>query len=135
MYLNKNSRKLIFNKYGGKCAFCGYDLNKGWHVWDIEPIKTVVTSGGKLAKINDEIENLMPACKKCGSLRIRNRHHKMDIEEFRKEIMSGLDFLRHGCMSSSNYNRLIRFGIIKETGNNLIFHFEALRANHKFMEI
>ncbi len=28
----KKQRELIFNKYGGKCAYCGCELAKGWHI-------------------------------------------------------------------------------------------------------
>jgi predicted restriction endonuclease len=28
--MNKNYRQEVFDKYDGKCAFCGYDLLKGW---------------------------------------------------------------------------------------------------------
>lgn len=32
-------RKLIFDKYEGKCAYCGCELQKGWHVDEIEPCR------------------------------------------------------------------------------------------------
>lgn len=32
-------RNIVFNKYGGKCAYCGCELQKGWHVDHIEPVK------------------------------------------------------------------------------------------------
>lgn len=59
----KIERELVGIKYGGKCAFCGSSLEKGWHVWDIMPIQLVVTETGNIKKINTEYENMMPACK------------------------------------------------------------------------
>ena len=35
----KEKREFIFNKFGGKCAYCGCDLQKGWHVDELEPIR------------------------------------------------------------------------------------------------
>lgn len=35
----KKEREIIFNKYGGKCAYCGDPLQKGWHVDEIEPCR------------------------------------------------------------------------------------------------
>jgi predicted restriction endonuclease len=35
---NKNRRQLIFEKYDGRCAYCGCELQKGWHEDHIEPI-------------------------------------------------------------------------------------------------
>lgn len=37
--MNKKDREIIFNKYGGRCSYCGCDLGKGWHVDHIEPVK------------------------------------------------------------------------------------------------
>ena len=37
--MNKKDRELIFNKYGGKCAYCGCELTKGWHVDEFEPVR------------------------------------------------------------------------------------------------
>lgn len=38
MAISKKDRKLVFDKCGGKCAYCGCDLVKGWHVDHIEPV-------------------------------------------------------------------------------------------------
>jgi 5-methylcytosine-specific restriction endonuclease McrA len=36
--MKKQIREQIFNKYSGKCAYCGTGLEKGWHVDHIEPV-------------------------------------------------------------------------------------------------
>lgn len=36
--MKKSEREIVFNKYGGKCAYCGCDLHKGWHVDHLEPV-------------------------------------------------------------------------------------------------
>lgn len=35
----KQQRELIYNKYGGRCAYCGCVLEKGWHVDELLPVK------------------------------------------------------------------------------------------------
>lgn len=35
--MKKTEREAVFNN-GGKCAYCGCDLIKGWHVDHLEPI-------------------------------------------------------------------------------------------------
>lgn len=35
----KKDRQKIFDKYGGRCAYCGCELQKGWHVDEIEPVR------------------------------------------------------------------------------------------------
>lgn len=37
--MKKRDREIIFNKYGGKCAYCGTLLENGWHVDELEPCK------------------------------------------------------------------------------------------------
>lgn len=37
--MKKADRELIFNKYNGKCAYCGEDLQKGWHVDELKPVR------------------------------------------------------------------------------------------------
>ena len=39
MNRTQKDRQILFNKYEGKCAYCGDDLKKGWHVDHIEPIE------------------------------------------------------------------------------------------------
>lgn len=129
MNLSKNDRKEIHDMYNGKCAFCGCDLGKGWHVWDIEPVATLVTSDGLFDTINTEMDNLLPACKPCGSLRIRSYSQKMSIEEFRKEVLESFRLLRYGGITATSYGRSIRFGLIIETGRELKFHFEMVEKN------
>lgn len=120
-------REAVKALFDGKCAFCGHDLGKGWHIWDINPVATIVDNNGALTKVNTEIENMLPACKPCGSLRIRSTSHKMDIEEFRQEVKQSFDFLRYGGITSTSYGRSIRFGLIVETGADVVFHFEQIQ--------
>ncbi len=35
--MKKKDRELVFNKYGGRCSYCGEILQKGWHVDELEP--------------------------------------------------------------------------------------------------
>lgn len=37
--MNKRERQLIFDKTGGKCAYCGEVLGKSWHADHIVPIR------------------------------------------------------------------------------------------------
>lgn len=37
--MKKSERELVFNKYGGRCAYCGCELQKGWHIDHHEPVR------------------------------------------------------------------------------------------------
>lgn len=56
--LSKEDREKVFNKYGGRCAYCGCKLNsiKYMQVDHFIPFR----NGGA-----DEMENYMPACRQC----------------------------------------------------------------------
>lgn len=36
--LTKKKRSIVFAKYNGRCAYCGCELQKGWHVDHLKPI-------------------------------------------------------------------------------------------------
>lgn len=135
--MDKKLRETIRQKFGGKCAFCGDDVSKGMHIWDIEEIQTVVTETGEMKKVNEVWENLYPACKSCASVRKKHPGERingewvdngklMTIEEFRKDIAQTFKFLRSGGLTQNSYGRSIRFGLIVETGNPIVFHFEKV---------
>lgn len=37
--MNKKDRALIYGKYNGRCAYCGCELQKGWHVDELLPVR------------------------------------------------------------------------------------------------
>ncbi len=37
--MKKSDREIVFNKYDGRCAYCGEPLQKGWHVDEIKPVR------------------------------------------------------------------------------------------------
>jgi len=37
--MKRKVRQLIFEKFGGKCAYCGCELKKGWHVDEMLPVR------------------------------------------------------------------------------------------------
>lgn len=128
--MNKKDREIVFDKYGGKCALCGCDLKDGWRIWDIIPIQTVVTESGSMEKINTDMNNLIPACNGCGSVRIKNESGKMDLEKFRKEIVEMYLFARNDAMYSSSIRRAIKFGLLIDTFKPVVFYFENQKLTH-----
>jgi hypothetical protein len=128
--MNEKLRKLVRAKFDGLCAFCGYPLGKQCLIWDIEPIRTVVGPGGKLTRTGEGLDNLLPACKSCGSVRTKHGR-KMTIQQFRADIAQTFRFLRSGGITATSYGRSIRFGLIVETNNPIVFHFEKVQAKTK----
>ena len=120
----KEERELLFNKYGGKCAYCGEELpEKGWHADHIEAIrrnKRKWESGMQKPHL-DIIENKNPSCASCNI-----NKHKMTIEQFRKQIEGFVNSMNERM---TQYKLAKRYGLVTETGIKVEFWFEKYEKN------
>lgn len=151
--MNKKDRQLIFDKYNGRCAYCGCELTKGWHVDEIEPVrrkyKTVHAhwknkETGEKVPILQEImsrrdwdyvptKKVIDGCLYPENYSITNQNpscascninkHELDIEQFRKLITG---FMKHLNEINTQYKIAKRYGLIIETGINVKFYFETI---------
>lgn len=124
----KSDRQKIFDKYGGRCAYCGCELQKGWHVDEIEPVRrNSVWDFEKRKWIPHPtkpmqhpermcIENQNPACAPCNI----NKHSE-PLESFRASIKKYVQSLN---LYSTQYKIAKRYGLIKETDIEVKFFFE-----------
>ena len=82
----KRQREAVFNKYGGRCAYCGCELTL--RTMQVDHIKAVYASSlenNGVETQDDNIENLNPSCRQCNFYK-----GTLDIEQFRKKIMTTL---------------------------------------------
>jgi len=113
----KIDRQLVLNKFDGKCAYCGCDLEKGWNLdhktpqWHCEGKKP-------LASIEQVhcMENYMPSCRSCNLFKSGN-----SIEGFRKHIESQIETLRR---DRPTFRVAERFGLIECKPKSVEFYFE-----------
>ena len=116
----KKDRELIFNKYGGRCAYCGCNLKKGWHVDHIEAHWHNFTDEQSkkhgIIKGSHALENKNPSCPRCNRWKAT-----FTIEQFRREIQFQCVRLQG---ASSNYRMARDYGLIQETGIKVKFYFE-----------
>ena len=119
-FMNKKEREIVFNKYEGRCAYCGYELQKGWHVDHIIPLQRNESdlNISRYNKIRGEnsLHNYFPACRQCNIWK-----STYSIEQFRAEVASQLAKVnRYSC----NYRNAKRFGLVAEVQKEIVFHFE-----------
>lgn len=121
--MNKKDREIIFNKFGGRCAYCGCELTKGWHISKILSEHPIIDNNGNIVTPNDTIENKIPSCASCNMSRTRDNGGItfLTIEEFRNQIQRNLEFIQ----SFPYYQRVLRFGLITETKKDVKFYFET----------
>jgi len=148
----KEKRNLIFNKYGGRCAYCGCELEKGWHVDEIEPVrrKMKYIPAGFFNKItgepkqrherandNPEFEWREGRYKFDGyehpeNLTIENQNpacascninkHSGSLEDFRNLIAG---FMKHLNGVNTQYKIAKRYGLVTENEKPVVFYFET----------
>lgn len=123
-------RQKIFDKYNGRCAYCGCELQKGWHVDEIEPVRRnhiwdsinrkwiAHPTNPTMHPERMNMNNQNPACASCNI----NKHSE-SLEDFRKAIKKYVESLN---LYSTQYKIAKRYGLIQETGIEVKFYFETI---------
>ena len=141
MKLGKKQREELRMKFGGKCAYCGYELTGRWHADHVEPVqrkyKYVPSSrvDGKYIPAHleptgevwcperDTADNLFPSCQPCNT-------HKgpYSLEGWRRELERITGILQRGYPT---YRHAVRFRQVIEQPGPIIFWFEKYRAQQE----
>ena len=117
--MTKKDRQLIFNKYNGKCAYCGCELQKGWHADHIKPIVRNLTNKSKCEHPeNETLENYNPACASCNI-----QKNSFTVEQFRDNIKQFVSSLNQ---YNTQYKFAKRYGLVTETDIEVKFYFETV---------
>lgn len=119
--ISKEKRIIIYNKYKGRCAYCGCKIDyNNMHVDHIIPRQRGYNFD--TAKINNiikgtnKIDNLNPSCPTCNISK-----SIFSIKQWRNEIKLKVDRVRR---SNANIRLLESFGILKYINKDVIFYFE-----------
>ncbi|SFO05296.1 hypothetical protein SAMN05421741_11844 [Paenimyroides ummariense] len=126
MKISKQERQIVFEKYNGKCAYCGCELKKGWHVDHIEPVvRDLKIVNGKVTSLptcekpqNHTLGNFNPSCASCNILKSSE-----SIEQLRRKIAQFVNSLNQ---YSTQYKFAKKYGLINETEIEVKFYFETL---------
>lgn len=115
--MTKNIRLIIFEKYNGRCAYCGREIKAiQFHVDHIQP----KCFGG-----TDELDNLNPSCSSCNNYKLN-----YTIEEFRaalKKLFS--DEVEYLFKSSGKRKLALQFKAVTMQEWNGLFYFESKTNN------
>jgi 5-methylcytosine-specific restriction endonuclease McrA len=121
MKLSKTNRNILFQKFDGRCAYCGCKLGLRWHADHIQPIKRPIDKIGLPDNPElDNFENLNPSCPPCNI-----NKHSMSIEEFRAVIAKYVVSMNK---YSTQYNMAKKFNLIIETDNEVKFYYETYQS-------
>jgi len=113
----------VFNKYNGRCAYCGCKLTKSnFNVDHIEPIfrndtdEQIEKWNNGQKRGDNSIENFNPSCISCNCSKSSLR-----LEDWRKEIELKSDRI---IRDSAQFRLLLRFGLVTENRKPIVFYFE-----------
>lgn len=114
-YQNPETRRLIFQKYDGRCAYCGDPLEERFTVDHIDPLKRHIRGSKSHLEI---LENYNPCCQSCNSSK-----SDWTIEQWRDRITLKYNRLMR---DSSGFRLLVRMGIVEKAVNKVSFYFERI---------
>lgn len=114
----KRIRQQVYEKYGGCCAYCGKLLEyKDMQVDHLIPLR----SGGA-----DEMENYMPACRRCNHYKRGN-----SLEAFRRMIEKIPEKLQR---DSYIFKVGVDYGFFEVWDRNVTFYFESYKPPKKELD-
>lgn len=118
VYISKQDRANVYAKYNGKCAYCGVELKKGWHVDHINPL----VYGG-----NNELSNMNPSCAECNNYKCHT-----NLEDYRSQLRKMLnEKLEYLFKSKTKMKVAINMGSIKHTVWDGKFYFEKIGTRNQ----
>lgn len=116
MAINKKTREAVYQKYGGRCAYCGRAIAyKDMQVDHFRPLRVWNEADGAA----DDASNLMPACRMCNHYKRAN-----SLEVFRRYIAEIPRKLR----SDYIYKIGVAYGNVVENEKPIEFFFETEEA-------
>lgn len=114
---------MIFKKFDGKCAYCGCELLKSWHVDHIEPIVRNWTNGTCEKPENHTMSNFNPSCASCNI-----QKNSLTLEQFRQKIKQFVNSLNS---YSNQYKFAKKYNLVTETNIEVVFYFEKINQKQK----
>jgi hypothetical protein len=137
MKLNPKQREELRMMFGGKCAYCGVDLDGKWHTDHANPVnrrgsfeqiqaKNAIgpygfkwRPNGKLGNPeHDHKDNMLPSCIKCNILK-----SNANIEGFRNMLSYFVKSIP-AISTYSHVHHLMRFGKLTIDETPVVFWFE-----------
>lgn len=122
MVVTKKQREIVYAKFDGKCAYCGFELPMRWHVDHIDPLfrgyGSAITGQPTPYPERHAVENMNPACPTCNISKA-----SYTLEQWRERLEQHVESFN---LYSTPYRLAKMHGLIKETGAAIVFYFEKL---------
>ena len=114
MAISKAIRKKVYEKYNGRCAYCGREIR-----YEDMQVDHFVAKKGWNESGTDDISNLMPSCRMCNHYKRANT-----LETFRIYIQEIPRKLRNNYI----YKVGVAYGNVIENEKPIEFYFEKVKG-------
>lgn len=112
--MNPELRKEVYEKYDGRCAYCGKKIE--YSKMQIDHIVSKKTAEVEKTKVDNSLSNLNPSCARCNKWK-----GGMRLETFRKEIESQKERLMR---DSAGFRLAWDFELLQDWNLKAMFYFE-----------
>ena len=120
MSISKETRHIVYEKYSGKCAYCGNPIE-----YKDMQVDHFIAKRGWSESGSDDISNLMPACRMCNHYKRAN-----PLELFREYIRTIPRKLRQNYI----YKVGVAYGNIIENEKEIEFYFEKCEKEKRWKD-
>ena len=117
MGFSVETRKAVYDKYNGRCAYCGREI-----AYKDMQVDHFIAKRGWNESGSDDISNLMPSCRMCNHYKRAN-----SLEIFREYIQEIPRKLR----SNYIYKVGVVYGNVIEDPKPIVFYFEQGERKEK----
>lgn len=127
--LTKKQREALYQKYNGRCAYCGAKIEisemQADHIFSVYHTET-----GRLLGYDsptdeqlNSLDNFRPACRQCNYYK-----SVYDTDSFRKAIKK---MLWKNLKKTFAYRMALKYGLIEEHDIEIVFFFEKQEQEEK----
>lgn len=120
----KPNRKAVYDKYDGRCAYCGQEIEfKAMQVDHMIPQHSCeghLFTAERFMSIHAD-SNYMPSCRSCNNYKSGN-----PLEAFRTSIQNQIDVMRR---DRPTFRLAERYGLIECKPKPIIFYFETITTD------
>lgn len=135
--MTKADRQKVFDKYGGKCAYCGCELNDRWQVDHAVSKQYWYYFDLQKPKAVNCMENLMPSCRECNHYKrehcVNSSGDHIGFRDYMLRFHIRLGKLPKKTIVDRTKNRIVymnviaaKYGITPDKPFNGTFYFETL---------
>lgn len=120
----KRIRQQVYNKFYGKCAYCGCELE--YKDMQVDHLESVYSASVQQKEVDDTLDNYMPSCRACNFYK-----GTMTLKQFRSHL---LNTLQDTCRAPFQVKLAMKYGMLTYHPWDGEFYFEKIARMNAMMQ-